>query len=414
MTEKGRVVITGMGAVSAYGFGEDILWENMLAGQTAIGPIKHIDTDGLKNGIGATVNREKLSNELRSIRRRYNDFSVDSAVLAADMALKQAGLIAGEQPPDPQNVATLIGTGIGSPESYYGAVQNYMEKGVKGVRPTTVPRCMANAVCSQIAIRYRLTGPNYVMSSACTSSTNAIGVGYRMIKDGYIDKALCGGTDTIFEPFTLIAWDRLGVMSRNPDPEAACRPFDSGRDGCVIGEGAACLVLESLEHALERGAQIRAEIIGYGESSDAKHIVAPDPEGQARCIQAALDSSGIVPEEVGYISAHGTATRANDPSECRAIRSILGAAADKTSVSSLKSYFGHLLGGSGALETLVTVKVLEAGLIPANLNLRDPDPECDVNLVGAESCPLEQPVALKNSFGFGGNNGVLVLRRWEN
>ena len=413
MTEKKRVVITGLGAVSTYGFGEDVLWEGLLGGRTGIGLVKHIDTEGLKTRVGATVDREGLRDELRLIRLRYNDFSVDSAILAADMALKQSGLIEGERPYEPQEVATLIGTGIGCPESYYGAVQSFLGKGVKGVRPTTVPRCMSNAACSQIAIRYGLTGPNYSLSSACASSSNAIGVGYRMIKDGYIGKVLCGGTDTIFDPFTMIAWDRLGVMSRNPDPETACRPFDLRRDGCVIGEGAACLVLESLESALGRGARIRAEVIGYGEASDAKHITTPDPEGQGRCIRAALESSGVVPEEVGYINAHGTATRANDSSESSAIRSVLGVESDRIPVSSMKSFFGHLLGGSGALETLASVKVLEEGLIPANLNLDDPDPECAVNLMGSEPCRLDRPVVLKNSFGFGGNNAVLVLRRWE-
>jgi 3-oxoacyl-[acyl-carrier-protein] synthase II len=272
---------------------------------------------------------------------------------------------------------------------------------------------MANAFCSQIAIRYRLTGPNYVMTSACTSSTTAIGVGFRMIKDGYIESALCGGADTIFDPFTLIAWDRLGVMSKSPDPASACRPFDSERDGCVIGEGAAMLVLESLASAQARGAEIHAEIIGYGESSDAKHITAPDPEGQARSIAAALDSAGITPDDVGYINAHGTATKANDPSETTAIRMALGNAADNAPTGSTKSYFGHLLGGSGAIETIGTVLTLKNDLIPANLNLNNPDPECSIALAGNSSQALKKPIALKNSFGFGGNNGVLVLKKWH-
>ena len=413
MSDERRVVITGLGAVSAYGLGEQPIGEGLARGQTGIRSVEHIDTSELKTKVGGTVDREALQEALRELRMRYTDITVDSGIFAADQALKQAGLISGAPPYEPQKVATLIGTGIGSSESYYASVQSYIDKGIRGVRPTTVPRCMANAICSQTAIRYRLTGPNYVMTSACTSSTTAIGVGFRMVKDGYIDAALCGGADSIFDPFTMIAWDRLGVMSKNPDPATSCRPFDRDRDGCVIGEGAATLVLESLESARQRGATIRAEICGYGESSDAKHITAPDAEGQALAITAALASAGITAADVGYINAHGTATGANDPSECTAVKMALGETAATTPMGSTKSYFGHLLGGSGAIETLGTVLALENGTIPANLNLENPDDACDACLVGREPQPLESPYALKNSFGFGGNNGVLVLRRWE-
>ncbi len=412
MSDRRRVVITGLGAVSAYGFGEQVLWDGLSAGKTAISTIPHIDTTELKTKVGGVVDRTAFEAALRELRMRYNDMAVDSSILASDQALRQAGLI-GDAPYEPQEVATLIGTGIGSTESYYAAVQSYIEKGIKGVRPTTVPRCMANASCSQTAIRYRLTGPNYIMTSACTSSTTAIGIGFRMVRDGYIDKALCGGADTIFDPFTVIAWDRLGVMSKNPDPITACRPFDRDRDGCVIGEGAAALVLETLESARERGATIRAEICGYGESSDAKHITAPDSEGQAKAIRAALHDAHVEADEIGYINAHGTATSANDPTECGAVKLAFGDAATSVPMGSTKSYFGHLLGGSGAIETVGTVLSLENETVPANLNLESPDDACDTNLAGPVSQPLQQPYAMKNSFGFGGNNGVLVLRRWE-
>jgi 3-oxoacyl-[acyl-carrier-protein] synthase II len=413
MSDRQRVVITGLGAVSAYGLGEQVIWDGMEAGRTGIDTLVHVDTRELKTTVGATVNRETLQEALQAIRMRYTDFTVSSGIHAADQALKQAGLITGAPPYEPQEIATLIGTGIGCAESYYGAVQSYREKGVRGVRPTTVPRCMANAVCSQTAIRYRLTGPNYILTSACTSSTNALGLGFRMIKDGYIDKVLCGGADSIFDPFTMIGWDRLGVMSKNPDPATCCKPFDRDRDGCVIGEGSAALVLESLESARERGATIRAELCGYGESSDAKHITAPDAEGQAKAIDAALTSAGIAPAELGYINAHGTATKANDASECAAVKLALGDAAATTPMTSSKSYLGHLLGGSGAIETLATVLMLEQGIIPGNLNLVNPDEATSGCLVPTENQPLDRPFAMKNSFGFGGNNGVLILRRWE-
>jgi 3-oxoacyl-[acyl-carrier-protein] synthase II len=412
MSHSRRVVITGMGTVSALGFNEQSLWAKLKAGKTGISTIKHIDTTELKTTVGATVDRDQLKSELQQLRIRYTDITVDSAMLASDQALKQAGLITAGEQPIPQAVASLFGTGIGSAESYSESVRSYQEKGIRGVRPTTVPRCMANAVSSQIAIRYRLTGPNYVITSACTSATTAIGTAFRMIKDGYIDKALCGGSDTIFEPLSLIAWDRLGVMSKNPDPLTACRPFDRDRDGCVIGEGAAALVLETLESAKARGATIRAEIAGYGESSDAKHITAPDAEGQARSMRAALESAGIKPDALGAINAHGTATTANDPTECESVKMVMGEAAASIPIASLKPYFGHLLGGSGAIETLAAVLSLEEGLLPPVLNLDNPDPASDgLCFTGSSPSPLQRPYILKNSFGFGGNNGVLVLRR---
>lgn len=412
MSNPRRVVITGMGTVSALGFSETELWSAMMAGQTGIRTITHLDTAELKTTVGGTVDRERLKTALQGIRVRYTDLTVDAAILASDQALKQAGLLDGNSEPAPQEVATIFGTGAGCAESFYDSVSSFVEKGAKGMRPTTVPRCMANAVCSQIAIRYRLTGPNYVVTSACTSSTTAIGIAFRMIKDGYLDKVLCGGSDTVFDPLSIIAWDRLGVMSRNPDPVKACRPFDRDRDGCVVGEGAAALVLETLDSARARGATIRAEIVGYGESSDARHITAPDAEGQARAIRAALDSAGIAPDALGTINAHGTATGANDPTECESARMALGTAAASVPIASHKSYFGHLLGGSGAIETLTTVLTLEHGIIPANLNLDNPDEACaGLRFAGAVPEPLQRPYALKSSFGFGGNNGVLVLRR---
>ncbi len=414
MTTPRRVVITGMGVVSALGFNEETLWHSILTGQTGIRTLTHLDTSGLKTTVGGVIDREQLKAALQAIRVRYTDITVDAAVLAADQALKQAGLLDADLPSAPQETATLFGTGNGNAETYYEAFSGFFGKGIKGLRPTTVPRCMANSVCSQIAIRYRLTGPNYVVTAACTSSTTAIGIAFRMIKDGYIDKALCGGTDTIFDPAGIAAWDRLGVMSKNTDAAAACRPFDRDRDGCVIGEGAAALVIEALDCALARGAVIRAEICGYGESSDARHITAPDAEGQSRAIRAALASAGIGPDALGTVNAHGTATAANDPTECESMRMTFGTAAAGIPVASHKPYFGHLLGGSGAIETLTSVLTLEKGIIPASLNLENPDEACaGIRFARHRPEPLQRPYALKNSFGFGGNNSVLVLRRWE-
>lgn len=412
MPRSNRVVITGMGCVSSLGFSLAELEDALRHGRTGIQRITHLDTSNLRTTVGGTVNRDQLRGALQAIECRYSDITVDAGLLAADQALKQAGWVRDGEALRDRHAATLFGTGMGCAESYTMSVSGYFKKGAKGMRPTTVPRCMANALSSRIAIRYRLTGPNYVMIAACTSAVNAIGYAFRLVRDGYLDQALCGGADTIFEPVGMAAWDRLGMMTRRSQPETACRPFDRDRDGCVIGEGAAALTLESRDHALARGATPYAEIVGFGESSDARHLTTPDEQGQARAIQAALDDAGIAPDALGMINAHGTATVANDATECASVRSVLGASGRSIPMVSTKSYYGHLLGASGAIETVSTVLSLKEGFVPRNLNLDHPDEAAEgLWLTRSEDCQLQRPYALKNSFGFGGGNGVLVLRR---
>ena len=414
MTEKRRVVVTGMGVVSPLGLDETTLWQNMLSGQCGIGRIRAFDTADYKTKVGAEVGNEQLSAALQARGLVSSDRTVDMALAASSQALEQAGLIKGNPPYTPSDMAAIFGSGIGASQSIYNALVAYSQKGVRGLRPTSVPRCMANAISAQISMRFRLTGPNYVTVCACTSSTTAIGIAYRMILDGHADKALCGGADTAFDPFVFGGWNNLGVMSKNQDPEKACRPFDAARDGCVLGEGAGALTLESLESARKRNAKIRAEICGYGESSDAEHITSPSVEGQAKCIKAALASAGMTPNDIGYINAHGTATKANDECETKSIRLALGDAAAKIPVGANKSFFGHLLGASGVVELIVTILGLEHRKVPPNLNLDNPDPACSLPLVGRTGMEVSSPVAMKNSFGFGGNNAVLIVRRWEN
>jgi 3-oxoacyl-(acyl-carrier-protein) synthase len=270
---------------------------------------------------------------------------------------------------------------------------------------------MANACCSQISLRYRLTGPNYAVVSACSSSTTAIGLAFRMVRDGYADQALCGGTEAPVDPAVFAAWDNLGVLSRNPDPLRACRPFDAARDGCVLGEGAGALFVETLDSAETRGAQVRAEIRGFGESSDADHITRPNAEGQACAMVRAMESAGLRPDGIGLINAHGTATAANDACESRAIHLAFGEHAGRIIVGASKSFFGHLLGASGVVETIASVLTLERRRMPPNLNLDRADPECPLRLAGPEPAPHDGTALMKNSFGFGGNNAVLVLTR---
>lgn len=413
MADKRRVVVTGMGLITALGLDPGETWTNMLAGRTGIGRIASLDLTDLKATNGAEVNTSALAEAMKARKLAPADRAVDMALLVSAQALENAGLIPGQPPYSPQEMPVILGTGCGSTESYYATMKALFEKGVKAMRPTSVPRCMANAASAQVSMRFRLTGPNYVIVSACTSSTSAIGTSARLIRDGYFDRALCGGTDAMFDPFAYGAWNNLGVMSRNPDPGKACRPFDAARDGTVLGEGAGALVLECLDSARARGAAIHAEICGFGESSDAEHITSPSAEGQARAIQMALASAGVSPADIGFINAHGTATRANDECEARSIRLAFGEHASRIPVASNKSYFGHMLGASGVAETIVTILGLRNKTVPGNLNLDNRDPACDLQLVGNAPLKIESPVAAKNSFGFGGNNAVLILKRWQ-
>ncbi len=412
VTPKRKVAVTGIGAVTPCGIGEDEIWQHLVSSKTGIRRIHSLDVSDYKSKNGAEIEKGKLETALKEAGlASRKDRTIDLAMLAAGTALKQSGLVPDAGEAEPWNVAVIAGTGTGVSHTLYETFTGYFEKGLRGVRPTSVPRGMANAISSQLSMQFKLTGPNYVTVSACSSSTNAIGIGFRMIRDGYSDAVLCVGTDAPFDPFLYGAWNNLGVLSKKEAPELACRPFDKDRDGCVLGEGAGALVLENEETALARGAGIRAEIAGYGESSDAEHITRPSPEGQEKAIRMALDSAGISPEHVGYINAHGTATKANDPAESQSIRVALGSETDRIPVASNKSFFGHLLGACGAVESIMTILSLENELSPANLNLDERDPECNLNLVPTSSAQIDAEFALKNSFGFGGNNAVLVIKK---
>lgn len=407
-----RVAITGLGLVTALGFDEGTVWRRVLAGESGIGPIRRFDASDCKVRIGGEVDDEALAPRLAARRVRKKDRSLALALEAAGQALEQTGLI-GEPPYEPLEMAAILGCGVGPADSLWEGFNRFAAKGAKGMRPTSVPTFMANALSAGVSLHYRLTGTNQVIVSACASSTNAIGQGFRLIRDGYVDAVLCGGSDAYFDPFYYGVWNNLGVLSSIEDPARAYRPFDVDRDGCLLGEGAGIMVLERWDRAIARGARIRGEVAGYGESSDATHITSPDVGGQVRAMRAALTAAAVEPAELGYVNAHGTATQANDVCESRSIREVLGAAVDSVPVGSSKPYFGHLLGAAGAVESIVTLLALEHGLLPANLNLDNPDPECRVELIGGEPRPTEAKLAMKNSFGFGGGNAVLVLRAAE-
>ncbi len=406
MSER-RVVVTGLGLVTALGCEEDEIWGALLAGRGGIGEIASFDASELPVRTAAEVPGAALA----ALGRKPEDRALDMALVAAARALAGAGLEAGR---GPHPVATLFGTGMGPAATFFAATRAYFEGGTKSLRPTTVPRAMYNSLSAVLSMTFGLTGPNYVVVSACASATHAIGEAFWRIRAGRDERVLAGGAEAFFNPLFFGAWSRLGVLSRNPDPAAACRPFDADRDGTVLGEGAAALVLESLKSALSRGASIRGEVVGFGESSDAEHLTRPSVEGQAAAMRAALTMAGPgAAEELGYVNAHGTATLQNDVAECRSLRQALGSRAEAVPVGSLKPFFGHTLGAAGGIETAVTLLALEAGRLPPSRNLERPDPQCDLRFVASRPEALAAPLAMKNSFGFGGSNAVLVLRRWE-
>ncbi|MEO6567471.1 MAG: beta-ketoacyl-[acyl-carrier-protein] synthase family protein, partial [Opitutaceae bacterium] len=359
---------------------------------------------------GGEVDVDTIEQRLPPLLRRA-DPCIKFAFDAARQALSAAGRFTWP-PPEMQDIGSIWGCAAGPTEMLLQANRCFAEKGPNGMRPSAIPSCMANSISAQLSIAFRTTGPNYVIASACTSGANAIGVAFRMIRGGHAEAVLCGGTDAPFSAFQYAGWNNLGVFSNTPDAARAVRPFGVDRTGTLLGEGAGALVLESLSSALRRGVRIRGEIAGYGESSDATHVTGPSVSGQAKACRAALHSAGIEPESVGYINAHGTGTGTNDATEAEAIREVMGGSAGTIPVGAMKSYFGHTLGASGAIESIGALLALEHRLAPPNLNLENPDPACALHLIGSAPFPLTTDFALKNSFGFGGGNAVLVLRRY--
>jgi 3-oxoacyl-[acyl-carrier-protein] synthase II len=413
MSPQQRVVITGTGIVSSIGCDVASVWESLLAGRSGLRKVSRFDASENRVQHGAEVDPAGIDG-LQSGKLLRADLTVRFAVEAARQALEAAGLELSPERTRERQIASIWGSACGQAGTLFEARARFTDRGPRGLRPSTVPKVMSNATSAEVSMQFGLTGTNQVVVSACTSATNAIGQAFRMIRHGEIDAALCGGSDAFFDPFYFGVWNNLGVLSPIEDPAAAVRPFDANRQGTLLGEGAGALMLESLESAQRRGATIRGELLGYGESSDATHITNPSVDGQRLAIENALRSAAVDPTEIGYVNAHGTATLTNDVTESRSIRAALGdVATDGLVVGANKSYLGHTLGASGGLESVITVAALERRLAPPNLNLDDPDPECQVPLVGRSAQPLEKEVAMKNSFGFGGGNGVLIFRRFS-
>jgi 3-oxoacyl-[acyl-carrier-protein] synthase II len=409
-----RVVVTGLGCISPLGNDVQSTWENILAGKSGVGPITHYDASEYKTKFAAEVKGFDGSELFGSREARRMDRYTQLAVATALQAVEDADLKISDDNRD--RIGVIIGTGIGGLGTLFEQMQVFAERGPLRVSPFLVPMMLPDSAAGMVAINLGVRGPNLAVVTACATGTNAIGEAGEVIRRGQADVMLAGGSEAAVVP---IAMAGLGVMTAlstfNEDPERASRPFDLNRDGFVMGEGAAVLVLESLDHALNRGARILAELTGYGATNDAYHISAPaeNGAGAAICMQMALDYAKLQARDINYINAHGTSTQLNDKSETAAIKTVFGESAYQIPISSTKSMTGHLLGASGALEALFCVKVLQDCVLPPTINYETPDPECDLDYVPNQARPAQVRYIMSNSFGFGGHNATIILSRYE-
>jgi len=408
-----RVVVTGLGTINPLGHDVASFWKAALAGKSGVGQITAFDTTGMKATIAAEVtdfDPEKYI-ERKEARRldRYDQFFWAST----HQALADAGIAYEEEDPAAHRAGVVVGSGIGGMISFQDGVDTMRRRGPDRVSPLAITQIISNMAAGLVSIRYNLRGPNTCVVTACAASANAIGDAAEIIKRDAADVMVAGGGEAPVCEFAVAGFSQARALStRNDDPEHASRPFDAGRDGFVMGEGAATLVLEEREHALARGATIYAEVVGYGMSADAYHVTLPRPGGggAARAMQNALDDAGLDADGIDYINAHGTSTQANDATETAAIKSVFGERAYEIPVSSTKSMTGHLLGGAGALESLVCILAIRDGMVPPTINYETPDPECDLDYVPNEARPVAVRSAMTNSFGFGGHNAALVFQ----
>ncbi|MGD8397329.1 MAG: beta-ketoacyl-ACP synthase II [Anaerolineae bacterium] len=410
-----RVVITGLGTLNPLGNDIDTFWSSLVAGRSGVGRITLYDPSDQPVQIAGEVKGFDPVAYLGTKQARRTDRFTQLVMVAADQAITDAGLTF-KLNGDNRHIGVIIGTAIGGVGTLLDAYDTLTERGPRRVSALMAPMMMPNAGAGEVAIKYHLHGPALSLASACATGSNSIGEGAEHIRHGKAEVMICGGGESVMHPLTLAAFSNMRAVShRNDEPERASRPFDAERDGFVMSEGAGVLVLESLEHALARGAHIQAEVVGYGASSDAFHITAPDEEGTgaARSMQAALDDAGLRPEEIDYINAHGTSTPLNDPIETRAIRTVFGAHADRLPVSATKSMTGHLMGAAGAVEAIACVKSLQTGIVHPTINYQTPDPECDLDYVPNEPRTVHPQTALSNSFGFGGHNATLIFAAWR-
>lgn len=409
-----RVVVTGMGAITPIGNNSNEFWKAVKEGKCGVDKVTAFDAESFKCRIAAEVKNFDVSEYLDKKEARKMDRYTQFGVIAADEAFKASGIDMEKE--DPWRIGVITGSGVGGIETLAEQHETLLEKGPGRVSPFFVPMMISNMAAAQIAIKIGARGANENVVAACASGTNAIGNAFNIIKRGECDAIIAGGAEAAITPLSFSGFCSMKAMSvNNDDPKNASRPFDLDRDGFVMGEGAGFLVLEELEHAQKRGADIICEMVGYGITNDAYHITSPIPggEGGAKAMEFAVKSAGIEPEKIDYINAHGTSTKYNDSFETQAIKSVFKDHAKKLMVSSTKSMTGHLLGAAGGIEAIVCAMAIKEGFVPATINYKTPDPECDLDIVPNEGRKADIEYAMSNSLGFGGHNSSIVLKKYR-
>lgn len=408
-----RVVITGMGAVTPIGNDVASFWEGLKTGKNGIGPISHFDTTNFKAKLAAEVKDFDPTLYMDKREAKRMDHYCHFAVAAAKQAFAQSGLTEGSF--DPYRSGVFFGSGVGGLKVFEDELPKMLEKGPSRVSPLCIPEMIANMGAAHISMALGFKGESICPVTACATGNHAIGEAYRAIKHGYQDVMIAGGAEASIIPIATAGFQNMKALHTGEDPDAASVPFDARRSGFVMGEGAGAVVLESLSHAKARGATILAEVVGYGATSDAYHITAPDPEGAggAKAMELAIADAGMTPDQIDYINAHGTSTPINEKIETMAIKKAMGDAAYKVHISSTKSMTGHLLGAAGAVEAIACVLAMQHSLVPPTINYKEPDPDCDLDITPNHAVEAPIRAALSNSLGFGGHNAALVFRRME-
>ena len=412
---KRRVVVTGMGAITPVGNDVATTWRSLIEGKSGTAPITKFDASKFPVRFAAEVKGFNPLDYMERKEAKRADQYTQYAIAGARQAMTDASLIE-RNGMDPDRIGVIIGSGIGGLKSFEEQHDVYRERGVGKISPFFIPMFIADIAAGIVSMMFNAKGPNYATVSACATSAHAIGDAYRTIQYGDADVMITGGAEATVTPMAIGGFANMKALSeRNDSPETASRPFDATRDGFVMGEGAGILILEELEHALRRGATIYAEIVGYGATGDAYHLTAPAPDGEGaqRAMKRALKDAGLEPKDIQYINAHGTSTPANDFNETRAIKAVFGEHAKSVNVSSTKSATGHMLGAAGAVEAIVSAMVVGSGVIPPTINYHTPEPELDLNYTPNTSVKRDVNAVLSNSFGFGGHNTTLAIKRYK-
>ncbi len=409
-----RVAVTGAGLLSPVGTGVKDSWEALKAGRSGIGPITQFDASEFVTKIAGEVDGFNPEDWMPVKEVKKMDRFIHFAIAAAKMAMDNSGLEVNES--NAERVGVIIGAGMGGLSSIERMTKVVLERGPRRITPFFIPMAIINMAAGHVSMQYGAKGPNSATCTACATGNHAIGDAFRLIQNGKADAMICGGTEAVITPLGIGGFNAIRALSTlNDEPERASLPFDLNRDGFVMGEGSGIVILEEMESAKSRGANILAEISGYGMTGDAFHMTSPAPggEGGARCMKLSIEDAGIDLEDIGYINAHGTATKFGDELETAAIKTVFGDHAYKLAVSSTKSMTGHLLGAAGGLESVVTIMALNEGVVPPTINLENPDPECDLDYVPHEAREVKLKAALTNSFGFGGTNASLLFKRFD-